>query len=433
LIRTAFLLSLVVLWVLTTPVLAQSPPKAKDAKSRAPAPPGAATTTGPTYFVIPFKGTVGKELLASKVKEAMAAGLKDGKTVLVLDFDSPGGRISECEEILGLLAEHKGRRTIALVKNAYSAAAILALSCDEIYMLENSSIGSAQAITISAPQPPAPPPPPPPQTPRNADPQPAPAPSPPQPPPDKPATGVVVTEAHEKVQSVWRSICRRAAELGGHNPLLAEAMADPGVQIRLVEKDGKMVVEQFLTAKEEDVAANRILKTTGKLLTLTGREAVNCGLAVAVVDRLGDVETKASGLAGWKPVNDRGQKIMDAFRIKVEKAEKSFEELAKTVNEGLRHAVIEDPAKKSYSLDGSGTLTPAGYKLLVKQCQTCAAHLNQSEQALRRIAELGKSNPFLEEVAEEAQEIRAEIRASRDRIRVFASRFRLPAGRKLGL
>src|SRR6185503_14629842 len=120
---------------------------------------------GPSYFVIPFKGEIGKTLVAAKVKEAMAAGLKDPQTVLVLDFDSPGGLIRECEAILELLAQQKERRSIAVIKNAYSAAAILALSCDEIFMLENSSIGCAQAIVLSS-APPA------------ADPQPAPAPPP---------------------------------------------------------------------------------------------------------------------------------------------------------------------------------------------------------------------------------------------------------------
>ena len=421
----ALALGWVHLWLLASAGFAQTTPQSPKHKASV-----QPSEEVPSYFLIPFQGTVGRELIAQKVKEAMAVGLKNPRTVFVLEFDSPGGLISECEAILALLAEQKERRSIAFIKNAYSAAAILALACDEIYMLENSSIGSAQAILISNP-----PSQPQPQTqPRTQPPPEAPPRSPPSvAPEDKPPAGPVVTEAHEKIQSVWRSICRRAADLGGHSPLLAEAMADPDIQIRLVEKDGKNVVEQFLEAREEDLAQNRILKPKGKLLTLTGREAVNCGLATAVVGRLSDIEKKAPGLSGWKPVSDRGKRIMDTFRGKVEKAEKTFREMVVKAGDELRLAVLEDPAKSTYNVDGKGNLTAGSYDLLVKQCTRCANHLNNCEAALKQISELGKNIPFLDEEAKAAQEKRVEIRAARERIQQFAKRFKLPTMKKLGL
>jgi ATP-dependent protease ClpP protease subunit len=388
--------------------------------------------------VVPFKGEVGKTLVAAKVKEAMAFGLKDPKTVLVLDFDSPGGAIVECEAILELLAQQKERRTIAVVKSAYSAAAILALACDEIYMQENSSIGCAQAI-VTPPQAPAPP-----ELPAvPSPPQRQPGPEPAVPPRDatpgdgdapgrRPPAAQQVTAAPEKIQSVWRSICRRAAEIGGHSSLYAEAMVDPALQIRLVEKDGRKTVEQFLTPTEEDARENRILKTSGKLLTLTGKEAVRCGLARAVVAQFGEVEKKASGLAGWRPVSDRGEKIMDSFRAKVEKAEKTFEAEAKKFSDSLRIAVAEDPSKKRYEVDSKGNLTQHSYNTLVTQCKRCLAHLNACEIALKKIAELGKDHPFLEEAARAAQLEKTEVQSARERVREFAKRFRMPP-RALGL
>src|SRR2546422_561999 len=142
----ALALGWVHLWLLASAGFAQTTPQSPKHKASV-----QPSEEVPSYFLIPFQGTVGRELIAQKVKEAMAAGLKNSRTVLVLEFDSPGGLISECEAILALLAEQKERRSIAFIKNAYSAAAILALACDEIYMLENSSIGSAQAILISNP------------------------------------------------------------------------------------------------------------------------------------------------------------------------------------------------------------------------------------------------------------------------------------------
>src|SRR5438093_12466752 len=113
----ALALGWVHLWFLASTGFAQTTPQSPKHKASQPA------AEPPSYFLIPFQGTVGRELIAQKVKEAMAAGLKNPRTVLVLEFDSPGGLISECEAILALLAEQKERRSIAFIKNAYSAAA----------------------------------------------------------------------------------------------------------------------------------------------------------------------------------------------------------------------------------------------------------------------------------------------------------------------
>ena len=120
------------------------------------------------------------------------------------------------------------------------------------------------------------------------------------------------------------------------------------------------------------------------------------------------------------------------FRGKVEKAEKTFREMVVKAGDELRLAVLEDPAKSTYNVDGKGNLTAGSYDLLVKQCTRCANHLNNCEAALKQISELGKNIPFLDEEAKAAQEKRVEIRAARERIQQFAKRFKLPT-KKLGL
>ncbi len=98
--------------------------------------------------MIPLCGEVGKEIAPRQIKKAFSSGLQSSQTVLVFEIDSPGGLVSECEKIINLVAEQKDRRSIAFVKNAYSAAAIIALTCDEIYMADGASIGAATAISI---------------------------------------------------------------------------------------------------------------------------------------------------------------------------------------------------------------------------------------------------------------------------------------------
>ena len=164
----------------------------------------------PTFFVVPLHGEVGVEIAAKPMAQAFKTGLLDPKTVLILDIDSPGGSVAECEKIIDLLAKETERRTIASVRQGYSAAAIIALLCDEIYMEKNASIGAATAIITKEGK---------------------------------------TTAVDEKMQSVWRSTCRRAAEIGGHNPLFAEAMVDasPPTSSRQEEREeGSAPGSEFL-------------------------------------------------------------------------------------------------------------------------------------------------------------------------------------------
>jgi ATP-dependent protease ClpP protease subunit len=447
-----FPISATVIGALLPAALGQQPPPPRPsaAKGATPAPKPASP---PRYFVVPLHGVVGKQVTARKLKEAMGEGLKDPATILVLDIDSPGGLISECEKIIALLGEEKDRRTIAFVRNAYSAAAMISIACDEIYLQELAAIGAASAI-ITGPATPAPGVPdkpglpgrpareertgPPERRPR------APAPREPEPPEPQPGTpddkdskdtkdpeennDTRVREAPEKIQTVWRSICRRAAELGGHNPLLAEAMADRDIRLRLVAKDGDKVVEQYLDAKDEDYQENRIIKTSGKLLTLTAREAVNCGLAAGIAQRINDLEGRGPGLAGWKPVNNRGERIMALHKADVEKAEKSFRTLLFILEDSLRNAIASDPSARSYNTDLHGDLLQAERDALSRLSQACANHLRNCEVALQKISDLGSKHPFLEPEARGAQEVKEKIRMVRDRMQKTAQRYRVQTG-----
>ena len=336
--------------------------------------------SGPGYFVIPIVGAIGQEVTAATMERALKTGLKDDDTVLVLDVDSPGGLVSECEKIVKLLGGHESRRSIAYVRgDALSAAAIIALTCDEIYLNPIARIGAATAIRTDGEDGPS--------------------------------------EVDEKFKSVWRTSCRRAAEIGGHNPLFAEAMIDPKVQLRLVEREGgEKDVEEVLFFEPTDAKRRRMVSVKGKLLTATAKEATRWGLGSGVVSELEAVGGTAEGLAGWAPVSRKGEEIMARFARDFERATKTMERAAETFEKEFERAVATDPTTKSYPLNRNRRFTAASRYKWVKYSKACHKHLRKAEQALLTMEKTCKRYPVLQGHVEVMKTARESLKDARKRI-----------------
>ncbi|MCX5682311.1 MAG: hypothetical protein NT049_01325, partial [Planctomycetota bacterium] len=258
-----------------------------------PASPAASPAANRAYMVIPIKGHIG-ENFPSSAKTYLDRATKLNVTVIVLDIDTPGGLVVEAEQTVDLMIQNKNFRFVALVRSALSAGAMLALACNEIYMTDTATIGAAVSYR------------------RDAD-------------------GSIVRlppDVDEKFQSAWRAVCRKAADHGGHDSLLAEAMADRSFALTMRKAGDRIVLERDGTGD--------VLKANGKILTLTAREAVACGLAKGIAEdisavlwRLGiDQSTPASEqlvadiegrIAALRPkVGLRRSKIMELERAKVD-------------------------------------------------------------------------------------------------------------------
>jgi hypothetical protein len=100
---------------------------------------------------IPMRGTVGfcdmeePFFTASDFTRAIRSAGASGASAIVLDIDSPGGRVDSEHEIIRelLLAQRLGYRVIANVRTAYSAAGLIAMSCKEIIVHPGAGIGAA--------------------------------------------------------------------------------------------------------------------------------------------------------------------------------------------------------------------------------------------------------------------------------------------------
>jgi hypothetical protein len=176
----------------------------------------------------------------------------------------------------------KGYRFVAIVHKALSAGAMITMACKEIYMTEGATMGAAVSYRVGRDGLPV----------------------------------QMAADMAEKLQSVWRAVCRKAAEHGGHPSILAEAMVDPAFSLTMRREGDAVVVERD--------GAGDVLKANGRVLTLTAREAVNCGLAKGIVDDLAALGP-CLGLTGWQLLEtSRGRARAGTQAAPMEQAPSTF-------------------------------------------------------------------------------------------------------------
>jgi len=217
----------------------------------------------PGYYPIPIIGEIGEEVKAKTLALALADARDKLPDYVVLYIDSPGGSVEETRQVLAALGEAQDLNMVALVRQALSAAAIVALSCPDIYMTPSATIGGAVPYRLG-----------PKGTPKAVE---------------------------EKFQSAIRAQFRAAAEMGGHPAALVEAMMDPNVQLFLVEADGTKTL-----AKE---GKGKLIKAKGKVLTLTPKEAMACNLVKGTTRNLLSLH-RAMEIKAWRRVRGTGWRLM---------------------------------------------------------------------------------------------------------------------------
>jgi len=198
-----------------------------------------------TYMLIRIEGTIGANFTARHMKHHLARAAELKPDVVVLYLDTPGGYITDAEEIINMLIQNNDLRFVAYVRRALSAGASITMTCPEIYVEDVAKIGAALCYQMVNGMP---------------------------------------TAVEEKFQSSWRATCRKAADNGGHPSVLAEAMIDADVRVTMRTENGKAIVERD--------GNGALLSAEGRILTLTAREAVACGLAIDRVDDAADLQAK---------------------------------------------------------------------------------------------------------------------------------------------
>ena len=78
--------------------------------------------------------------------------MADGANLIIFEVDSPGGYMESMWELryaITDLTEKKVRTVAYIPKLAMSAAAVISLACDEVYMQPDALIGDAGPITTT--------------------------------------------------------------------------------------------------------------------------------------------------------------------------------------------------------------------------------------------------------------------------------------------
>jgi len=255
-----------------------APATAPAAAPKAPPAEAGSAKDVPLYYPLPIAGEIGTEVKA----ETLALALKDVRAqapdYVVLYIDSGGGSVQETRRILDVLAGAQDLKLVAYVRQALSAAAVIAMTCPDIYARPSAIMGGAVPYKVG-----------PDGTPKTVE---------------------------EKFQSVIRAQFRAAAEMGGHSSLLVEAMMDPDVELYLKEAEGKKTLARS--------GPGKLIKAKGKILTLTPREAMTCGVVKGTAPNLASVH-KAMGLPRWERCEGKGWALLAGqaaiARRKLDKAE----------------------------------------------------------------------------------------------------------------
>jgi len=164
----------------------------------------------PVVYRVPVSGVI-ENGLAPFVARAIATAQSAGAAGVILDIDTPGGRIDAAERIADAMSRSTVPVTAWVHPRAYSAGALIALAASKIYMAPAGVMGAATPVDGQG------------------------------------------TKGSEKIVSAMRGEFRALAEARGRDPGLAEAMVDESIDVPLAPA-GKLLTLTTAQAIESGFA-----------------------------------------------------------------------------------------------------------------------------------------------------------------------------------
>lgn len=160
--------------------------------------PGLQERLGGGVVRVPVHGVI--ELgLAPFIERSIQLAEEAGAAAIVLDIETPGGRVDAAQRIVRALQNTKIPTYAFVNLHAFSAGALIALATDGIYMRKGSVIGAATPITGAG------------------------------------------EKAPEKIVSAMRSEMRALAQARGLDPRVAEGMVDESLDIPGIKPKGQLL------------------------------------------------------------------------------------------------------------------------------------------------------------------------------------------------
>lgn len=212
-----------------------------------------------TVCVFTLNGPIEYEILTAALEKAIVEESNKGPLCILIEIDSPGGRVDLATRLCTALTQTRNCMTVAFIKGgdeggAFSAAAAVSIACKKIYMTGATVIGAATVIDG-----------------RGYD-----------------LEKVRGKDVAEKIRSAWRNYMASLAEENQRPAAMARAMENKDIEVVQVQRNNKTLYLEKTEALQTDTFV-RIQKPKGQILTLPAGEAVACGMADKVVANLQDV------------------------------------------------------------------------------------------------------------------------------------------------
>jgi ClpP class serine protease len=262
-------------------------------------------------IVLSIKDEISLEYETTLFEQAIEGASNQGPLFIVLAIDTPGGREDLMKRLCKAIANASNCKTVAYVcggqyGGAYSAGAVISLACNNIYMADNTAIGAAMPVFISSQG------------------------------EVKDAKAKYGEAVAEKYMSADRAYVAAVAEENGRSPAIAKAMVDKDIRVVEVIEDGK---KKFIEPQDRKQGQSvvRTLKESGKLLTLTAAQAVDCGIAEGRANSLEEL-VNTLGAGGARVIQNNNclkarrefekyQRNLDKLLAQVNRASKEIERL----------------------------------------------------------------------------------------------------------
>ena len=350
-------------------------PEAKPPEPAEPKPPDTQRV-----YVLQIVGPIESDLLVTEVSAALQAARRLKADLLLVELDTPGGRLDYTTTMCNLI-EKSELKTAAYIRmgkhrGAFSAGAIISLTCGGIYMEPGTSIGSATPFQMT-----------------------------------------VFGEAKvtEKMISATSAMARGLADRHGHSPELAAAMVDPDVALRQVTVNGEVQCvppERAAELKKQGATLGRTVSEKGKLLALTASEAHEVGLIAAVATSRDDV-LKALGMEGAEIVGGRSG---SAIAKRIAERDEKIGKLDTAITATRTKALAADPNRTVQRVwDGSGNFVDRG-RAWRKQTDESVRAWDACLKLLRIKLDYTRKYPGLDVGEEAIKAAMIEIKEYRDKL-----------------
>jgi hypothetical protein len=330
--------------------------------------------------VLPLKDNIELEKETRAFEKALESSANHGPMFILIEIDTPGGRADLAKELCTAITKIGNSPTVAFVcggkyGGAYSAGAMIALSCNYIYMANGTAIGAATGIYISESG-------------------------------VKDAKALFGETVGEKFMSADRAYIATLAETRGRPGLLAKAMVDKDIEVVEVVEDGNSLFVEPENRKRTQTVKH-VWSKKGSLLTLTADEAVECGIADRLANsrkevfaemgvsgpRVIDKTETAKARRDFERIQDKLNKELSSIDLHVKKFNSTVEHanfLIKEYNELVRGGEEED--RKGKSEQNIRRLNEA----IDKDLTVAAGYLDRVITAYKKALNLKKFHPDLE-------------------------------------